>query len=122
MNRSNSQTGTGDLPQVNVYPSNKNLDERIDKILGRAGVPKGIHRIVGANELSPVDMRDEAKTALLQLLIEARLDGVKEIKRRWDEDRKTMDYSPDTYQFICDKYITELEASLAKKEGSEDHE
>lgn len=25
------------------------------------------------------------------------------------EDRKTMDYSPDTYDFIIDKYIAELE-------------
>jgi len=41
-------------------------------------------------------------------LKEARIGAVTELKRRWNEDRKTMDYSPATYQFICDKYLAEL--------------
>lgn len=43
-----------------------------------------------------------------QLITDARVEAVQELKRRWNDDRKTMDYSPATYQFICDKYIKEL--------------
>ena len=57
--------------------------------------------------------RTEATQAIKELIDqkvkEARIEAVKELKRRWDKDRKTMDYSPDTYMFICDKYIQELE-------------
>lgn len=40
------------------------------------------------------------------------IEALEELKRRWHEDRKTMDYSPATYDFIADKMINELKGKL----------
>ena len=54
------------------------------------------------------DLIDTPAQTIKQLITDARVEAVQELKRRWNDDRKTMDYSPATYQFICDKYIKEL--------------
>lgn len=79
------------------------IDDTLDKIL--AGLP----------DMFGETSAEEAKSQLKLLLERVEVEAVKELRRRWDEDRKTMDYSPATYLFICDKYVAELSAKQGDK-------
>ena len=67
-----------------------------------------IGRILQTHCTTNYDEHPLAIAEIKQLITDARVEAVQELKRRWNDDRKTMDYSPATYQFICDKYIKEL--------------
>ena len=64
------------------------------------------------------DLIDTPAQTIKQLITDARVEAVQELKRRWNDDRKTMDYSPATYQFICDKYIKELKENKRWKQNT----
>jgi hypothetical protein len=76
-----------------------NIDDEIDKLMRIAEQAEGIN----GYGVTPAFVG-----AVKQLITDARIEAVQELKSRWNDDRKTMDYSPATYQFICDKYIKEL--------------
>lgn len=78
-----------------------NIDDEIEEIINNARCDD--HRCSRVQKLNK-----EATQAISQLITDARVEAVQELKSRWNDDRKTMDYSPATYQFICDKYIKEL--------------
>lgn len=76
-----------------------NIDDEIVRAWAKEGrTPEQIHGV--KNFLTSRHFK--------QLITDAKVEAVQELKRRWNDDRKTMDYSPATYQFICDKYIKEL--------------
>ena len=78
-----------------------NIDDEIDRIIETLLVRP-------LNTPGAVAETNKLTQAIKQLITDAKVEAVQELKRRWNDDRKTMDYSPATYQFICDKYIKEL--------------
>ena len=83
-----------------------NIDDEIDKICQTLAWA-GSYIDSGQQVVDEISI-EKATQAISQLITDARVEAVQELKRRWNDDRKTMDYSPATYQFICDKYIKEL--------------
>lgn len=61
--------------------------------------------------------KKELTTHIAQEVMRGKVEAVKELKHRWHEDRKIMDYSPATYDFICDKYLAELQQSINKEDA-----
>jgi hypothetical protein len=65
-------------------------------------------RITGISTAAEDDIIRNAEAIIADQCREAAITAVNELRRRWHEDRKTMDYSPATYDFICDQYLAAL--------------
>lgn len=75
-------------------------------------IEEGIVAIGNMHTGNTYRLKDSAEQGIMELVQQSKVEAVTELRRRWDEDRKTMDYSPDTYLFICDKYLAELKKEL----------
>lgn len=95
--------GSEAMSSTNPTP---NIDDEMVEIL-KDTFQTDLHKSCGL-ECQYKERFHNGINALSQLITDARVEAVQELKRRWNDDRKIMDYSPATYQFICDKYIKEL--------------